>query len=93
MFGCVKTMSEEAHGTIYSPADANTGTATTTERGTIVMTFAFDPVAMTLTYTLTDKPWWVPECAIWNGVADTINGCRGRVVAANRQKLAAPSQP
>jgi hypothetical protein len=91
IFSCVKTMSEKAHGTIYSPADANTGTATTTEPGTIVMTFAFDPVEMTLTYALTNKPWWVPEAAIWTGIADTINGCRGRMVAANKQKLTAPN--
>lgn len=45
------------------------------------------------TYVLTSKPWWLLGSTIWSGVADTINGCRGRVVAANRQKLAAPGLP
>lgn len=93
IFGCVKEMSEKAHGTVYAPAGANAGTATTTEPATVVMTFAFDPAEMTLTYVLTSKPWWLLESTIWSGVADTINGCRGRVVAANKQKLAAPGLP
>ena len=34
-----------------------------------MLKFDFDPSAMTLSYTLVEKPWWVPESAIWDGIA------------------------
>jgi hypothetical protein len=82
LFDCVKETSFKRHGTVYDPPGANKGTATTTQPGKIVLSFDFDPTAMTLTYGLIEKPWWIPESAIWNGIGDTINECRGRAVAA-----------
>jgi hypothetical protein len=82
IFDCVKVTSEKAHGTIYSPPNANSGTATTTDPGKIVLTFSFVPADMTLSYTLVEKPWWIPESAIWGGIEETINGCRGRMASA-----------
>ena len=84
IFDCVKTTSG-VYGTVYKPPDANEGTATTTEPGKIVLAFDFAPADQTLTYTLLEKPWWIPESAIWDGIGDTINDCRGRVFAANKQ--------
>jgi len=91
IFDCIKQMSNKQHGTVYDPPNANSGTATTTDPGKIVLRFDFVPADMTLSYTLVEKPWWIPESAIWNGIGDTINGCRGRVVAAHHTKLSAPA--
>ena len=92
IFDCVKTMSHKLHGTVYDPPGANSGTAITTEPGKIVMTFSFAPPDMTVSYTLVEKPWWIPESAIWDGIGDTFNGCRGRAVAAHQNKVSDPSQ-
>jgi hypothetical protein len=91
IFDCVKMMSNKEHKTVYAPPGADSGTATTPDPK-IVLQFSFVPADMTLTYTLVEKPWWVPESAIWDGIESTINGCRGHVVAANKDKLAAPSK-
>jgi hypothetical protein len=78
VFSCVKTKSEQEHGTKYDPPDANQGTATTSGSwGTIILGFNYDPSAQTLTYTLEKKPWLVPESTIWNGIRETIEECQG----------------
>ena len=91
LFGCVKQQSNKEHGTVYDPPNGNSGTATTPSPK-VVLTFDFVPADMTLSYTLVEKPWWVPESAIWDGIAKTLNHCRGKIVAANKQKLTAPAQ-
>ena len=77
IFECVKTTSNEQHGTVYDPATGNSGTATTsTSTYTVKLNFTFDPGTGDLTYTIVHKTWIVPTSAIWTGIGDTINGCR-----------------
>ena len=77
IFTCVKTTSEHDHGTKYDPPDANQGTATTwvPAIGSIVLGFNLDSSGA-LTYTIEKKPWIVSESQIWNGINESINGCR-----------------
>ena len=84
IFDCVKKTSNKEHGTVYAPPGANSGTATTTNPGLVVLNFSFVPADQTLSYTLVEKPWWIPESAIWDGIASTINGCLGSVFAAEK---------
>jgi hypothetical protein len=76
IFSCVKTTSEREHGTVYNPPDANQGTATTvTAVGKVVLSFDLNPATDVLSYSITSKPFIVPESTIWNGITGTINGC------------------
>jgi hypothetical protein len=77
IFTCVKTTSEHDHGTKYDPPDADQGTATTSipAIGEIVLGFNRDSSGA-LTYTIQKKPFIVSESQIWNGINDSINGCR-----------------
>jgi len=75
IFDCIKATSEKDHGTKYDPPHGDQGTSTTdTAVGTVVLGFSL--ANGTLTYTIQKKPWIVPESSIWEGIGDTINGCR-----------------
>ncbi|MDD5266972.1 MAG: hypothetical protein PHO08_07570 [Methylococcales bacterium] len=77
IFDCVKTTSAQQHGTVYNPANGNSGTSKTTGTGWEVdMTFNFDPSSGDLAYTITYKTWIVPVSSVWDGISDTINLCR-----------------
>jgi hypothetical protein len=77
VFACVKTTSEQQHGTKYVPADGNKGTATTsTSMYEVVLGFDYNPATGDLTYTLIKKSWIVPIDSVWSGIGDTINSCR-----------------
>jgi hypothetical protein len=80
IFDCVKQKSYAEHGTIYDPATGNKGTATTNIAvvGKIVVSFDFDPTAESITYCIVSKPWIVSVSQIFDGIGDTINGCRQR---------------
>jgi hypothetical protein len=81
IFACVKATSARDHRTKYQPSDAHQGTATTEITvfgktvGTIVLGFNLDS-SDALTYTIQEKPSIVSESQIWNGINDTIDGCR-----------------
>jgi hypothetical protein len=75
IFACVKTTSQKQHGTVYEPPNADSGTATTkTPVGTVKLSFVL--ANETLTYTIQSKPIIVSESQIWNGIDETIKGCR-----------------
>ncbi|MCC6735458.1 MAG: hypothetical protein IT534_04950 [Bauldia sp.] len=77
IFECVKATSEAQHGTIYDSADGLTGTATTSSSlYTVRMSFAFDPAAGSLAYTLVSKSLIVPASAVWSGIETALTGCR-----------------
>ncbi|HJV70261.1 hypothetical protein [Ideonella sp.] len=83
IFSCVKTTSAEQHGTTYDPPNANQGISTTKGTGWIVkLKFEFDPADGDLKYTVVEKSWIVPISAVWNGIGDTINGCRKKAASA-----------
>ena len=74
---CIKSNSREEHGTAYEPAGARRGRSTTSKViGDIVLDFSFDPAANKITYGIVDKPWIVPESAIWGGIEEAIERCR-----------------
>ena len=76
IFACVRATSEKEHGTVYSPPDANKGTATTdTAVGKVIVSFDLNPATEVLSYSITSKPFIVPAGTIWNGIGNTINGC------------------
>jgi hypothetical protein len=78
VWDCVKSASISQRGTVYDPSDGNQGTATTeTVVGKLVMGFAFDPAASTITYTIQSKPFIVTEGEIWGGIQDSISACGG----------------
>lgn len=77
VFDCVKATSQKEHGTKYDPPNANQGIATTEGIGwTVTLSFNFDPTSQDLLYTIVYKTWIVPTSSIWDGLSDTINGCR-----------------
>ncbi|GAB5498796.1 MAG: hypothetical protein PsegKO_11070 [Pseudohongiellaceae bacterium] len=77
IFDCVKRESKKEHGTVYDPANGDSGTATTKVSfvGTIEMKFNLQNGD--LTYTIVKKPGLVPESKIWDGICDTIKSCGG----------------
>jgi hypothetical protein len=80
IWDCVKTTSFNDHGTVYAPAGADKGTATTVVPviGTIELGFNYDAVKDTVTYNIIKKPFLVSASQIWDGIQDTINGCSGK---------------
>jgi hypothetical protein len=77
VFACVKQQSAQQHGTVYAPADATTGTATTnTAVGTVVVSFDLETATGAITYCIVNKPWLAPESAIWDGISSTISACQ-----------------
>lgn len=76
IWNCVKTTSYTEHGTVYSPAGANIGTASTsTPVGDVVLGFNYDSVKDTVTYNIQKKPFIVSDDTIWNGIQETIDHC------------------
>jgi hypothetical protein len=81
IFDCLKATSEKDHGTKYVPPTANQGTATTEGTGwTVVLNFNYTPATQDLTYTIVKTTWIVPTSSIWDGISDTINGCRKKTM-------------
>jgi len=73
---CVKATSLKDHGTVYAPAGAAKGTATTsTVVGTVELSFDYDATKDTVNYCIIKKPFLVSADQIWNGIQDTIHGC------------------
>jgi hypothetical protein len=73
---CVKTTSLKEHGTIYAPAGADKGTATTsTIVGDVVVGFDYNAAKDTVIYTIVKKPFLAPKDSIWSGIQDTITAC------------------
>jgi hypothetical protein len=73
----LKALGTSQHGTVFDPADAESGTATTrTPVGTLVLGFAFDAANNSLTYTIVEKPLLVASNLIWSGIEDSIGKCR-----------------
>ncbi|GAB5525484.1 MAG: hypothetical protein Roseis2KO_33560 [Roseivirga sp.] len=73
---CLKTTSEKEHGTIYAPAGADQGTATTdTVVGTVELSYNYDAQKDSVTYKVVKKPFIVSDSQIWNGIQDTIDHC------------------
>ena len=86
VFACVKTTSQQQHGTVYDPPDGNQGTAITqTSTWTVKLAFNFDPGSDQITYTILYKTWIITDSEIWSGIGDTINGCIGSVAAKARR--------
>lgn len=80
VFDCVRTTSEKEHGTVYAPPDSNQGTASSeSTTWTVVLAFDFDPTTGALAYKIQKKTWIVPASAIWEGLQETLNGCKQRV--------------
>ena len=78
IFERVRDIGLRDHGTVYDPPGADSGTATAvTPVGKIAMTFDFDARAETLTYCIASRPWIVPANAVFDGIANTIDACRG----------------
>ena len=73
---CVKVRSGAEHGTVFEPADADQGRATTNKWvGRFLLDFSFDQKAQKITYSIVEKPRVVWNGAIWNGIMDTIERC------------------
>lgn len=73
---CVKANSIAQNKAVYDPAGAMAGTVTIpTPVGTVVLEYAVDTGAETVSYTIKDKPFLVPEAALWSGIGDSINAC------------------
>ncbi|HEX4462038.1 MAG TPA: hypothetical protein VIA18_28870 [Polyangia bacterium] len=73
---CVKANSIAQNNAVYDPPDGDAGTVTIpTAVGTVVLDYALDPTASTVTYTIKSKPFLVPESAMWSGIGDSIDGC------------------
>ena len=65
----MKELGTRQHGTAYSEASEERGTATTmTPVGSIVLEYALDPQAQAVTYTIKQKPFLVAASLIWNGI-------------------------
>lgn len=79
---CVKETSTKEHGTIFSPPDASTGTATTLVKTlgltfTVALSFNYDQVKEQVTYIINERPKLVvSEEDIWNGIQKTIEKCK-----------------
>lgn len=73
---CVKATSYSEHGTIYQPAGAPSGTATTdTPIGQVVLSFNYESTKESVSYTIQKKPFIVGDSTIWNGIEETIEHC------------------
>ena len=73
---CVKLNSIAKNAATYDPPDGTEGTVTIpTPVGTVVLEFALDPTASTVTYTIKSKPLLVPESSMWSGIGDSIDAC------------------
>lgn len=79
---CVKDTTTKEHGTIFSPPDASTGTATTVVKSlgltfTVALSFNYDQVKEQVTYIINERPKLVvSEDDIWDGIQRTIDKCK-----------------
>ncbi|ALQ08760.1 hypothetical protein WNY97_15695 [Pseudoalteromonas fuliginea] len=77
VWSCVKRTSEQEHSTVYEPADALQGTATTDSVvGKVVLGFNYMPDKESIQYTIIKKPMLVPTSAIWDGIQESIEHCQ-----------------
>ena len=76
---CMQDASVEQYHTVFTPPPpATAGTAVSkTPMGEIRMEFAYDESAQTVSYTLTHKPFVIPESQLWDGIAKSIKECSG----------------
>ena len=76
IFDCMRARAIAQYGTVYSPAEGLEGTATTVQMGQkVVMAFSLDAAAETLTYSIVEKGFLVPERSIWSGIEAHIAAC------------------
>jgi hypothetical protein len=74
----LQALGQQRHGTEFTPADDNNGTATTsTPFGKLILDYAHDPKEETITYTIVSKPMLVMSPMIWNGIETTLTNLRG----------------
>lgn len=69
--------SRKEHGTTYAPdpVNPNNGTSDTHYYGLTRLSYAFDPAASTVTYTILQKPGLASNGQIWDGVRAAIKAC------------------
>lgn len=74
------TVGRERHGARIEAEDALRGATTTpTPLGSLVLNYALDPDAETVTYTIVRKPMFVADRLIWDGIQSAIEECRRRL--------------
>ena len=79
---CIKETSMKEHGSVFSPPDANTGTATTVVKTlgltfTVVLSFNYDVKKEQVIYIINERPRLVvSEEDIWDGIQRTIDVCK-----------------
>jgi len=77
VFDAIQVASRRDHGTAYVPPGSDTGQAITdTPVGQVVLDFAFDETAQTVSYTIAKKPFVVTEGEVWSGIQSTIDACK-----------------
>ena len=79
---CWKCMQEASiaqyHTEFTPPPPATEGTSVSkTPVGELRMDFAYDESTQSVTYTLTHKPFVIPEGQLWDGIAKSIKECSG----------------
>jgi hypothetical protein len=84
IWNCIKSTGIKEYGTVFSPADAPAGTATTTVKTLgisfiIILKFDYNAAKEQVTYTIKDRPLFVvSDNDVWNGLQNTIDGCKKR---------------
>jgi hypothetical protein len=65
--------------TVFTPPPpAPKGTSvSSTPVGELRMDYDYDESAQSVTYTLTHKPFVIPEGALWDGIAKSVKECSG----------------
>jgi hypothetical protein len=76
---CMQDASVAQYHTVFDPPPpATEGTAVSkTPVGEVKMDFSYDESAQTVSYTLTHKPFVIPEGQLWDGIAKSITKCSG----------------
>ena len=74
---CMETNSRKRYGTVYTPDpnSPNNGMTETHYLGLTKLSFVFDPVGATITYTIVHKPVFASNDQVWNGIRDAIKAC------------------
>ena len=80
-FRCMQEASVAQYHTVFTPPPpppATEGTSVSkTPVGELAMEFACDESTQSVTYTLTHKPFVIPEGQLRDGIAKSIKGCNG----------------